>query len=320
MHLPSELLERVVVIAGPTAVGKTGLALELAHRLNGEIVSMDSMQVYRGMDVGTAKPSLAERLSVPHHLIDVVDVAESFDASQFSELAVPAIQSILARGKVPLLCGGTGLYFKAVLEGLSAAPAPEPEFRAELEKKTLQELLALLEHYDPDALGLIDCRNPRRVRRALEITLVSGEKFSAQRQTAASPRSTRVGAFHWFGLARSPEDLRQRIDDRVDLMFREGLVEETATLLNSGLSDNRIAQQALGYRQVIDHLAGRATLPETIALVKSRTRKYAKRQMTWFRYQMRLQWLDCEPGASPEALLELVMNRTTTILDFKSGC
>lgn len=307
MGLASDLAQRVVVIAGPTAVGKSELAMELATRIGGEIVSVDSMQVYRGMDLGTAKPSADERSNVPHHLVDVVSLTESFDAALFSQMAQPAIESIIARGKIPILCGGTGLYFKATLEGLHGGTGSDPELRKTLQAKSLAELTCELRRHDPDALSLVDCRNPRRVLRALEITLLSGEKYSSHRASRPRIRPLPVESSPWFGLHRTPEDLRRRIDDRVDWMFQHGLVEETAHLMALGLAQNQNAQQALGYRQVIDFLAGRASLPETIAQVKSRTRKYAKRQMTWFRYQMRLNWLDCEGDSCAERLLPRVL-------------
>lgn len=289
-----------VILAGATAVGKSETALALAERINGEIVSFDSMQVYRGLDIGTAKPSAEERRRVAHHLIDVVDVRASFDAGQFLELAQAAVAAIQARGRVPILCGGTGLYFKAFLDGLGQTPPSDPALRAELEATPLPELLAELAQRDPATYERIDRQNPRRVFRAVEVIRLTGKPFSAQRaqwsesRESGSPAGQKVARA--YGLCRDAADLRERIDRRVEAMFGLGLVAETEGLLARGLAENRIAMQALGYRQVAEYLRGERSLPETIELVKSRTRKFAKRQMTWFRGQLPLTWITLERG------------------------
>jgi tRNA dimethylallyltransferase len=287
----STLNSRCVFLAGPTAVGKSEIALLLAEKIGGEIISVDSMQVYRGLDIGTAKPSAAERARVPHHLIDVVDLTESFDAAQFVRLANAAVIEIQARGHVPVFCGGTGLYFKALLEGLGEAPAADDKLRAELEAMPLPELLAELAEKDPVTYERIDHQNPRRVVRAVEVIRLTGRKFSEQRSewgsTVHSPESTVI-----FGFAREREDLRKRVDARVDAMFARGLVEETKKLLERGLAQNKTALQALGYRQAVEHLRGERSLPDTIELVKSKTRQFAKRQMTWFKRQLHLKWVE----------------------------
>jgi tRNA dimethylallyltransferase len=287
----STLNSRCVFLAGPTAVGKSEIALLLAEKIGGEIISVDSMQVYRGLDIGTAKPSAAERARVPHHLIDVVDLTESFDAAQFVRLANAAVIEIQARGHVPIFCGGTGLYFKALLEGLGEAPAADDELRAELEAMPLPGLLAELAEKDPVTYERIDRQNPRRVVRAVEVIRLTGRKFSEQRSewesAVHSPESTVI-----FGFAREREDLRKRIDARVDAMFARGLVEETKKLLERGLAQNKTALQALGYRQAVEHLRGERSLPDTIELVKSKTRQFAKRQMTWFKRQLHLKWVE----------------------------
>ncbi|HWY75306.1 MAG TPA: tRNA (adenosine(37)-N6)-dimethylallyltransferase MiaA [Verrucomicrobiae bacterium] len=287
-------------LAGPTAVGKSEIALCLAERLKGEIVSVDSMQVYRGLDVGTAKPSAQERRRVPHHLIDVANLNELFDAAQFVRLARAAVADIQSRGRVPIFCGGTGLYFKAFLEGLGEAPPADRRLRAELETTPLSELLRELEQRDPATFGKIDRRNPRRVIRAVEVIRLSSQPFSAQ-QAAWSSTSSKSGerpngARIFFGLTRQTADLHARINARVDDMFRNGLVSETERLLQRGLADNRAAMQAIGYRQVAEHLRGERSLAETIELVKIRTRQFAKRQMTWFRRQLDVTWIALEPA------------------------
>jgi tRNA dimethylallyltransferase len=278
-----------IFLAGPTAVGKSEIALLLAEKIGGEIISVDSMQVYRGLEIGTAKPSSEERARVRHHLIDVVDVTEPFDAAQFVRLANAAVAEIQARGRVPIFCGGTGLYFKAFLEGLGEAPPADEALRAQLEGSPLPELLAELAEKDPVTYDRIDRNNPRRVIRAVEVIRLTGKKFSEQRaewkSTVHSPQSTVI-----FGFAREVVDLRARIDGRVGAMFARGLVEETRRLMEQGLAQNKTAMQALGYRQVIEHLRGERSLAETIELVKIKTRQFAKRQMTWFNRQALLNW------------------------------
>ncbi len=300
---------RPILLAGPTAAGKSEVALLLAEKLGGEIISVDSMQVYRGLDIGTAKPSPAERARVPHHLIDVADLTEPFDAAKFVRLATEAVAQIQSRGKVPILCGGTGLYFRAFLEGLGESPPAEAKLRAELEATPLADLLRELEQRDPATFARIDRQNPRRVIRAVEVIRLTGKPFSRQRADWNSTSSIQHLASSAIGLSRAPDELRRRIDARVDQMFTRGLVDETRRLLESGLAQNPTAMQAIGYRQAVEHLRGERSLAETIELVKSRTRKFAKRQMTWFRGQMRLDWIEIKPNASPDSVAALVKAR-----------
>jgi tRNA dimethylallyltransferase len=287
-----------IFLAGPTAAGKSALAAELCQRLGGEIISVDSMQVYQGLDIGTAKPSVEERQRVRHHLIDVVPLKEGFDAAQFVRLAGLAAQDIQARGRRPIFCGGTGLYFKAYLEGLGPAPPKDSHLRAELEATPLARLLEELDQRDPTAFAGIDRRNPRRIIRALEVIRLTGQLFSAQRAQWSDGKRPGAGM---IGLTRPIGELTQRIDQRVEEMFRQGLVAETESLLARGLADNPTALQALGYRQVAEHLHGERGLAETIALVKIRTRQFAKRQLTWFRRQMNLEWITlCATSPRPD--------------------
>lgn len=286
-----------IYIAGPTASGKSEVALQLAERIGGEIISVDSMQVYKGMDIGSAKPSAADRARVPHHLIDVVEITEPFDAARFVALARQAEAEIFARGKLPIFCGGTGLYFNALLGGLSESP-PDPAVRAELEATPLGILLQELRQRDPATFDRIDRSNPRRVIRALEI-LRSGRAKPAW-------KSSQPG--HWFGLEWPRPELNRRIEARVDWMFQNGLVAETAALLARGLEKNRTAMQAIGYRQVVEHLRGERDLPATAALVKQKTRQYAKRQVTWFRHKLILQRI--EAGQRPvSAIADDILRR-----------
>ena len=304
----SDLACRCVYLAGPTASGKSALALALAERLGGEIISADSMQVYRGLDIGTAKPSAADHARVRHHLVDVCAVPEAFDAAQFVRLAEAAATDILARGHIPIFCGGTGLYLKAFVAGLGEAPASDAALRAELEAQPLAALLTELAARDPDCFAVIDRQNPRRVVRALEVIRLTGKPFSAQRADWPAERSAAMTA-RYFCLHRDPADLHARINARVDEMFQRGLVAETQALLAHGLAENRIAMQAIGYRQVVEHLRWERSLAATVELVKVRTRQFAKRQLTWFRAHSQPTWISLAPAEPLERALGVVLER-----------
>ena len=315
MAAANELHPRPIFIAGPTAVGKSAVALALAEKLGGEIITVDSMQVYRGLDIGTAKPGTAERARVPHHLIDVAELTEPFDAARFVALANRAVAEIQARRHVPIFCGGTGLYFKAFLEGLGEAPASDEKLRVELEATPPAELLRELEESDPATFAKIDRANPRRVVRAVEVIRLTGKPFSAQRARwgdapdepdPTTPGSRGRSPHQVICLTRSSPDLHARINARVDEMFAAGLVEETRELLKHGLQQNKTAMQAIGYRQVAEHLRGERSLPETIELVKIKTRQFAKRQLTWFRKHANAKWIELNPNDSGEAIAALV--------------
>jgi len=292
-----------IFIAGPTAVGKSEIALLLAEKIGGEIISADSMQVYRGLDIGTAKPSAVERARVPHHLIDICDLTENFDAAQFIRLAQKAVEEIQSRGRVPVFCGGTGLYFKAFLSGLGEAPATNPELRAELEAASFESLLHELRDRDPAAYEKIDKQNPRRVIRAVEVIRLTGKKFSEQRSEWKTQSAVPIKT-NSFCFTRQPADMHARINARVDAMFARGLVEETRALLQHGLAENKTAMQAIGYRQVVDYLRDERSLTETIELVKSRTRQFAKRQLTWFRRHGQMEWIELKPGEPLETIFK----------------
>jgi tRNA dimethylallyltransferase len=312
-----------IFIAGPTAVGKSEIALCLAEQLGGEIISADSMQVYRGLDIGTAKPSPAERARVPHHLIDICDLTENFDAAQFIRLAHKAVEETQLRNKIPIFCGGTGLYFKAFLNGLGETPATDPGLRAELEAASFESLLHELRERDPAAYEKIDKQNPRRVIRAVEVIRLTGKKFSEQQaewkvgssrcddRTAQRAVPTKTS----FCFTRQPADLHARINARVDAMFVRGLVEETRTLFQHGLAENKTAIQAIGYRQVVEYLRDERSLTETIELVKSRTRQFAKRQLTWFRRHGNMEWIELKP----DELLEKCLQEICSVIQKRIG-
>lgn len=288
----------VLLLAGPTATGKSAVALHLAERLGGEIVSVDSMQVYRGLDIGTAKPSAGELARVQHHLIDVADPRESFSAARFLELAKPAVREIHDRGRIAILCGGTGLYFKAWLQGLGDGPAPDLTLRAELEQTSLEDLLQELGRKDPTMAAAMDRQNRRRVVRAVEVIRLTGRPASALRADWAKPGRGSPGFL--VCLDRSAADLLGRVDARTEAMFAKGLVGETRRLLESGLSPQATALQAIGYRQVAEHLRGERSLDFTVELVKQRTRQFIKRQRTWFRNQAEAVWVIADLGEGVE--------------------
>ncbi len=298
-------------LAGPTAVGKSAIALDLAEKVGGEIITVDSMQVYRGLDIGTAKPTADERKKIPHHLLDVCDLTEAFDAAQFIRLAQKGVAEIQSRGRTPIFCGGTGLYFKAFLDGLGDAPPADEKLRTELEAAPFAALLAELRGRDPAAYEKIDKQNPRRVIRAVEVIRLTGKKFSEQRSEWKTQNS-KLKAKNYFCFTRSLEDLHARINVRVDEMFARGLVDETRELLKHGLAENKFAMQAIGYRQVVEHLRGERDLAATIDLVKIRTRQFAKRQLTWFRRHGNCEWIQLAPGETPGAGLAKIIFAATS--------
>ncbi len=283
----------LLALVGPTAVGKTALSLELADALGGEIVSADSRQIYRRLDIGTAKPTPAERARAPHHLIDVVDPDQPLTLAEYQRLAYAAIADIHARGRLPLLVGGTGLYVRAVLEGLRIPPAPpDATLRARLEEEAAAAgapaLHAQLAAIDPTAAARIDPRNVRRVIRALEVCLATGRPISEQQGAEPPPyRILRVG------LTRPRPELYARIDARVDAMIAAGLVDEVRSLLARGYSSRLPALSGLGYRQIIRYLAGELSLAEAVQEIKRQTRRFVHQQQTWFRPDdPRIRWYD----------------------------
>jgi tRNA dimethylallyltransferase len=283
-------MKPLIAILGPTAVGKTETSLKLAEEFHGEIVSADSRQVYRGMDIGTAKPTQDEQRRAPHHLLDVVNPDETFNLSDYQHHAYATIADIHARGHVPLLVGGTGLYVRAVLEGLSIPRvAPNLERRAELEKENPDELYARLQQLDPAAASKIDPRNTRRVIRAVEVCEESGRPMSEQ-QTHDAPnyRVLRIG------LTMPREKLYDRINARVDAMIQAGLVNEVRGLMERGfVSKNTPAMSGLGYRQIEQFVLGHTSLEEAVRVLKRDTRRFVHHQYSWFRLtDTRIHWFD----------------------------
>ena len=292
---------RVLCVVGPTASGKTKMAVALARRFGGEVVSVDSMQIYRGMTIGTAAPTAAEMEGVPHHMIAVADPAEQWSAARFCQAADACIQDILSRGKLPVLAGGTGLYLDALIRGDDFAPGSQGgevrlRLQRELREQGPREMLRRLEAVDPETAARLHLRDEKRILRALEIYEQTGEPMSL-RDRRGRQRPDRYEAVY-IGLSfRDREDLRQRIDRRVDDMVRQGLLQEVQDLLDSGLPRDATALQAIGYKQFLAVAEGRATVDEAIAEVKLRSRQYAKRQLTWLRRNPNIHWIlwDREP-------------------------
>jgi tRNA dimethylallyltransferase len=296
--------ERLAVLCGPTAVGKTALAVALAPRLGAEIICADSRTVYRGMDVGTAKPTREQRTRVPHHVLDVVDPTQPFTLADFQRLAVQAISEVRARGRLPLLVGGTGLYIRAIVDDLVIPPVPpDPLLRERLEAEErahrpghLHQRLAEL---DPVAATRIHPANLRRVIRALEVTMTTGKPISAQQRQGHPVPAIMVGVSMERG------ELCRRIDTRVEGQLAAGLVEETRRLLARGVPPEAPSMQALGYKEVAGWLRGAFTEQEAVRLLKRNVRRYAKRQLTWFRRDSRIRWVDAT-GLDEEARLARV--------------
>ena len=295
-----------IYLTGATASGKSTLAMHLAKRLGGEIISVDSMQVYCGLNIGTAKPSAEEQAEVPHHLIDVAQISEAFDAAQFVRLAKSASESISSRGRIPIFCGGTGLYFRALMEGLGNSPPSDELLRDELSLLPFESLVAELKIKDPKAAKQIDLKNPRRVLRAVEVIRLTGRPYSEQR---IGWDKLKLAPENLFCINREVDVLNQRIHKRVDEMFSLGLIEETQILIKQGLRDNRNACQALGYRQVLDLLDGELSLESVVDKVKIKTRQFAKRQRSWFRNQMQCDLLDWPEDENVDSFCELLLGR-----------
>lgn len=295
---------RVVAIVGPTGVGKTAVAVELAAANGGEIVSADSMAVYVGMDIGTAKPTADEQARVRFHLIDVADPAEPFSVGEFERLAHEAISDILRRGNPAFVVGGSGLYVRAALDGLSKeAPADNPELRrrllAEAGRLGNESVHRRLAEVDPVSAQRIHPNNLKRVIRALEIYEATGVPASVVFERDAE-RPRRFENPRVFGLTMSRPALYSRIDERVDLMIRQGLVEEVSRLIERGVNSGLPSMQGLGYKEIAGYLGGDYGLDEAVDLLKKNTRRFAKRQYTWFRADARVRWIDVEGKSAAE--------------------
>ena len=299
-------MNRIICIAGPTASGKTALAVELAKELNGEVVSCDSMQVYRRMDIGTAKPTKEEMQGIVHHMIDVAEPDEDFSVSRYCEMAAPIVDDILARGKTAIIAGGTGLYMDSLIRGNAFAPFPATGVRERLEEQAdaegMQAMLRRLQSVDPDSAARLHLSDRKRILRALEVWLETGETITEhnRKTQAIPPRYTPL----WLGLDFADRgELYRRIDARVDAMLEMGLMEEIRELLASGIPAKCTAMQAIGYKEFVNALNGEETVEKAAEEVKKSSRHYAKRQLTWFRRNPRLHWLTRQTGQKNEEIL-----------------
>jgi tRNA dimethylallyltransferase len=281
----------LVVICGATATGKSDIAVEVALNVGGEIINADSMQLYKGMDIGTAKITIDERHGIPHHLLDILSVREDASVAQYQLLARAKIEEITSRGNIPILVGGTGLYIKSVLDDMNF-PETDPEIRSNLEAEAIQHgteyLFARLQERDPEAAKAIDRANVRRIIRALEVIAVTGQPYSAnlpKDESALFP-----GALH-FGLAMDRSELAPRIERRVHSMFEKGLISEVQGLLHEGLREGSTAKRAIGYAQSIRAIDGEISVRDALDETIVATRQYVRRQETWFKRDQRIQWL-----------------------------
>ncbi len=306
----SNPLPKLVVVLGPTASGKSGLGIALAQRFDGEIVSADSRQVYRGLDIGTAKITPEEQMLVPHHLLDVADPRQVYTVAQFQRAAIAAINDILERGHQPFLVGGSPHYIQAVVDNLDIPRIePQPELRAQLEKHSLPELLMQLEELDPQSAATIDRNNPRRVIRALEVYLISGKPFSQQRKMAEPLYRSLLLGIEW-----PREVLYQRIDARVDERMRQGMVHEVERLLDDGVSHERLEALGLEYRYISRLLRGEfKSEDEMVERLKYAIHDFTRRQLTWFRKDKRIVWVEGEDCGRAEEIVRAFLSESPII-------
>ena len=299
-------MNNIICIAGPTASGKTALAVELAKEFGGEVVSCDSMYVYKHMNIGTAKPTRDEMQDIPHHMIDVAEPDEDFSVSRYCEMAAPIVDDIISRGKTAIIAGGTGLYMDALIKGNSFAPCPSTGCRERLEAQAdemgMEYMQSLLQRIDPEAAARIHDR--KRLIRALEVYYETGETITAHNLKTQSipPRYDPL----WIGLDfENRAELYRRIDSRVEIMLDMGLVEEIQSLLARGIPSKCTAMQAIGYKEFVAALAGGCTIDEAAAQVQQSSRRYAKRQLTWFRRNEKINWIKRKAGQSSDKIFAL---------------
>lgn len=312
----------ILALVGPTGSGKTKTAIQICKELNAEIISMDSMQIYRGMDIGTAKPTRAELAAAPHHMIDVAEPDQIFTVSMYREMACRVIDDILARGKLPLLVGGTGLYLQAISYEMSLGEkGADSGFREELNLIASKpggalQLHKQLEELDPETAKKLHPHDVRRVIRALEIIHTSGKMKSEQENETRAE-----GPYHVlvYGLSLPREQMYARINARVDQMIADGLVDEVKALLQKGIKPKPEggAMQAIGYKEIVSAIQGDMTLEEAIALIKQSSRRYAKRQWTWFRHDPRTQWFDWTEFSSEQELIGALIAKASSELSIK---
>lgn len=299
-------MNNLICIAGPTASGKTALSIALAQELGGEIVSCDSMQVYKGMDIGTAKPTLEEMAGIPHHMLSVAEPWEDFSVGKYCDMATPIVDDILTRGKTAIIVGGTGLYMDALIKGNDFAPVPSTGRREELERLAAEQgidaVIEQLRAVDPESADRLHPSDQKRIIRAMEVYLETGETITEHNRKTQliPPRYDPV----WFALEDADRStLYARIDRRVEIMLEQGLIAEIQGLLDSGIPEKCTAMQAIGYKEFVDALQGRSSMETATALVQQSSRKYAKRQLTWFRRNPAIHWLRREENQGTGEIL-----------------
>ena len=300
-------MKNLICIAGPTASGKTALSIALAKELGGEIVSCDSMQVYKGMDIGTAKPTAEEMENIPHHMLSVAEPWEDFSVGKYCDMATPIVDDILSRGKTAIIVGGTGLYMDALIKGNDFAPVPSTGRREELEKlaaeKGIEAVIEQLRAVDPESADRLHPSDQKRIIRAMEVYLETGETITEHNRKTQliPPRYSPV----WFALEDADRArLYARIDKRVEVMLEQGLIAEIQGLLDAGISEKCTAMQAIGYKEFVDAIRGRSSMETATALVQQSSRKYAKRQLTWFRRNSAIHWLVREENEGTREILQ----------------
>lgn len=298
--------DNYVVILGPTASGKTALSIQLAKQTNGEIISADSMLIYKGMDIGTAKPTLEEREGIPHHLIDIIEPDEEFSVYDFQILSQKTIKEIKKRGKLPIVVGGTGLYIRALTEDFTLNQIPQDEtvrrrYYEIMKSKGKEYLHSLLKDKDPLAYEKLHPNDYKRVIRALEVYELSGKSIYNLQEKKHTNNN-----ILYIGLTMDRELLYKRVNDRVDVMLKEGLVDEVRALLAKGISKEANSMKGIGYKQVIDYLEGRLDYDKMVEILKRDTRRYAKRQLTWFRGMEGIVWLDITKEKREDIIIKIL--------------
>jgi tRNA dimethylallyltransferase len=298
--LDKDILTHSLFLTGPTAVGKTEVSVVIAKQFNAEVISVDSMQVFKGLEIASAKPRMAERKDAPHHLIDCANLQEPYDTARFLREAKTAAADVISRKKKVIFCGGTGLYFQALLYGVGEAPCSNHDLREELNKRPLEELVIELKTLDPNSYHSIDLQNKRRVVRALEVTRLTGKPFVSFRSNWKFRTDQEIPTI--FCLVRERDDLKNRINCRVDEMIHAGLVQEAKDFYNQEGTSTSLAGKIIGYRQLQNYLAGMESLEAAKERIKAATRQYSKRQMTWFRNQLPITEIPWSPEKSAQEI------------------
>ncbi|MCL4109038.1 UNVERIFIED_CONTAM: hypothetical protein GTU68_032161 [Idotea baltica] len=310
MKIPSDILKRCWFLAGPTACGKSASGLILADTIGAEIVSLDSMALFRGMDIGTAKPSSAERAQVPHHLIDVALPSDDFSVADYFDAACQACEDIVERGRIPLFVGGTGLYLRAILRGVFDGPPADWDLRKSLEQLPPESLWGKLNEQDPVAAEKLHPNDTRRLIRAIEVITTTGKLLSEQQRQDPLPEDERPRNIFWLHPDR--DWLYDRINQRVKTMVDDGLVEEVRRLLGAQPPISRTARQGLGYKEMIKHLEKECTLSQATEMIQTRTRQFAKRQHTWFRNLEECRAIDIGRPQSTSEIVSSIMDVADT--------